>query len=552
MPTLLEYFGDLLYSNKAQSEGSPDAQQVQTDQPQSTSSESHLAHSESNTTQPTHPSSQALFQSIYNKGYFDGTQTSFSTPTQILQLLTTHSTGIALAFSAVSFTSITMLALALSKRSPSTSGSLRSIGLASGGSVSAYAQGKGQFRQLRLFGNSATVRSSLGAHAHSSSGAAQGPLSPEEIETALEKLKEELLAAKEIFDAEAEAEESIGEQADKAPGGFKNGQTQTQPGGNDAEVLLNGLKTFFEHNEQGLTDGKKLVMDFFPDGTSEMSLQPKDVEMEELEHEDSAIPSTYLKGDTTNADIDNFDNVDLGGASSPMALRGLWEKVRFEPVSWDEHQGEVIMRLFVDGQPDETIQEELKVQAVFKDGVPTSITHQGLVFEVDATNECLPDGAPIWKFSRLILDFAARLNEIARDEEVNEANLIDQIIVSRREKNAHIFEASVVPTDLAALIDAIVQKQRVEFWLDEKIGKSVAVGAEGKKETWKVRVAMYDLYEEPQWSEMTATIHFLGFPTTITLPVGQAMASQRDPIPIPIVGCSDGQYVVSGQEGEEW
>ncbi|WVW82620.1 hypothetical protein I302_104631 [Kwoniella bestiolae CBS 10118] len=533
MPKYLESFGESLYPS------SVDEDEQAQNQPQSDPPQQAQPQPEPNP-HPTHPLSQALFQAIYNKGHHDGSSSTLLH--RISNYITAHpipSTTMVLLVTSGGY------ALSASTRTPNATKRFL-VDSASNKSPS-----------MRMLSTTPSSMARRPPYSSSPSGPSGTEPSAQEYKEAFAKLREDLHAAQELLTTE----DNIGTQLDGKVD-VKDGINRS--GGTKPVMLSDALLELL--GRQGLQPGEKVVFDMNTKGEwSEPEIV--DATEESAEGEDSSIPSTYLSnaGKTDSSEgltQDEVDEINAQTPSSPMADPAVWSKVRFSIVEWGEAShwddghytgpGTLTIKMWND---EGTISNRMTVLTSFEEGIPVSIYRNGLMFEIDETPEDLPSGEPIWKFERLLKDVKKDIEMKGLDEgelysptsssreDLDEPTFFDNIILSNREANSHIFKDPVPPTKPEDLIRAIENDQRVEFWLDEKMGYARAVGESGKVEMWKVRVGVYELYDTPTWSELHGVVYFNGPPLSITI-------DRESEYSVDLFPGNEGQWVVKGQEEE--
>ncbi|WWC99970.1 hypothetical protein V866_006879 [Kwoniella sp. B9012] len=531
MPKYLESFGDTLYLSN---------EEEQQDQ-------HHLPseHQPKPTPHPTHPLTKALFQSIYNKGFIDGASSTF------LQSLSTYFTS-----HPILTTTMVLLigsgSIALSARRGTGINPTKRL-LFDAGSNSSRST---RTTRLRSFGTSLTALARTPPCSSTPPGAIAG--AGGEYDKALDKLREDIHAAQELFANEEEAKVDIGTQLEGKVD-VRDGKDRSS--GSDSQTIMDALSQMLGQ----VGEGEKIVIDLSPDGNWS---DPKIVDSTSTasEIDDSSIPSTYLSSsDGSGIPEESFtpeevQKINAETPSSPMAKTETWTKARFAIIGWGEEEvwngtGNLTIKFWEAGNPDQLINDKMIVRTLFSEGIPEAIYHNGLLFQIEETPEDLDSGEPIWKFEKLLVDVkkVVEMGELQNDEvynpslasdpeeDLNEPTMFDEMIANDRATNAHIFKDPVPIIEPKHLIGAVENGQRVEFWLDEKLGDARAVGESGKIELWKIRVGIYELYDKATWFELEGLVYFNGPPMKIAIDPETGYSVDLFP-------GDDGQYVVKGQE----
>ncbi|WVQ61900.1 uncharacterized protein L199_000033 [Kwoniella botswanensis] len=536
MPKYLESFGDHLYfSNEEEQQA-----ELRQDKPQLPSESEPKP-----TSHPTHPLTKALFQSIYNKGYTDGASSTF------LQSLSTYFTS-----HPILTTTMVLLigsgSIALSARRGTGINTTKRFLFDAGSNSSRSAKTTGS----RSFGTSLTALARTPPYSSAPPGAIAG--AGGEHDKALDNLREDIHAAQELFAKEEEAKVDIGTQLEGKVD-VRDGTDRSS--GSDSQTIMDALSQMLGQ----VGEGKKIVIDLSPDGNWS---GPKIVDSTSTasEIDDSSIPSTYLSSsDGSGIPGEGFtpeevQKINADTPSSPMAEIETWTKARFAIIGWGEEEvwngtGNLTIKFWDAENPDQVINDKMIVRTLFKEGIPEAIYHNGLLFQIEETPEDLDSGESIWKFEKLLVDVkkVVEMGELQNDEvynpslasdpeeDLNELTMFDEMIANDRATNAHIFKDPVPIIEPKHLIKAVENGQRVEFWLDEKLGDARAVGDSGKIELWKVRVGIYELYDKPTWSELEGLVYFNGPPMKIAIEPETGYSVDLFP-------GDDGQYVVKGQE----
>ncbi|WWD09695.1 hypothetical protein V865_007823 [Kwoniella europaea PYCC6329] len=542
MPRYLESFGDTLYlSNEEQHQA-----EQQQDKPRLPSDSEPKP-----TPHPTHPLTKALFQSIYNKGFIDGASSTF------LQSLSTYCTS-----HPILTTTMVLLigsgSIALSARRGTGFNPTKRLLFDAGSNLSRSTRSTRSTREARSFGTSLTALARTPPSSSSPQGAIAG--AGGEYDKALDKLREDKHAAQDLFD-KGEKEESKVDIGTQLEGKVDVRDGKDRSSGLDGQTIMDALSQMLGQ----IGEGEKIVMDLSPDGKWS---DPKIVDSTSTasEIDDSSIPSTYLSSsDGSGTPEEGFtpeevQKINAETPSSPMAETETWTKARFAIIGWGEEEvwngtGNLTIKFWEAENPDQVINDKMIVRTLFKEGIPEAIYHNGLLFQIEETPEDLDSGEPIWKFEKLLVDVkkAVEMGELQNDEvynpslasdpeeDLNELTMFDQMVANDRATNAHIFKDSVPIIEPNHLVKAVENDQRVEFWLDEKLGDAKAVGESGKIELWKIRVGIYELYDKPTWSELEGLVYFNGPPMKIAIDPETGYS-------VDIFPGDDGQYVVKGQE----
>ncbi|OCF54361.1 hypothetical protein L486_08275 [Kwoniella mangroviensis CBS 10435] len=537
MPKYLESFGDTLYlSNEEEQQA-----ELQQHQPQLPSKSTPLS---------THPLAQALFQSIYNKGFVDGASST------IFQSLSTYFTS-----HPILTTTMVLLigsgSIALSARRGTGINPTKRLLFDAGSNLSRST------REAKSFGTSLPTLARTPPF--SSPSASSGGLAGGEYDKALDKLREDIHAARDLFD-KGEKEESKVDIGTQLEGKVDVRDGKDRSSGLDGRTMLDAMSQMLAQIGE-IGEGKKIIMDLSPDGKWS---DPKIVDStrSDPEIDDSSIPSTYLPSSKgpglpeEGCTPEDVKKINAETLSSPMANSETWTKARFAIIGWGEEEvwngtGNLTIKFWDSVNPDQVFNDKMIVRTLFKEGIPEAIYHNGLLFQIEETPEDLDSGEPIWKFEKLLVDVkkVVEMGELQNDElynpsiasdpeeDLNEPTMFDELIANDRSTNAHIFRDAVPTIEPKHLIKAVENDQRVEFWLDEKLGDAKAVGGSGKIELWKVRVGIYELYDKPAWSELEALVYFNGPPMKIAIDPETGYSVDLFP-------GDDGQYVVNGQ-GED-
>ncbi|WRT64427.1 uncharacterized protein IL334_001359 [Kwoniella shivajii] len=490
------------------------------------------------TTQPSHPLSTALVQSIYDKAYCDGITSTFL-----------HRAANLLNSNPITSTMVFIFAtgaIALSSRITSPSkvktilGSLKPA-------LQQQQQQQVARKQIRLFGttlpsftNSSTAPSAPGPH-HGNEGSELVQPKANEYDKLFEKFRQDLLVAQDQADI-IEDENGSKSIACKVS---TNGTDPVKFSSHfDANSLVDAIQYLMEQKDKGF-EGGSVTFESVGSNTS--------------------IPSTYYAEDSTTApvttsavDAEHQKMIDEQNAQTPsqvMATEEVWSEVRFEIVSFEDIAGSddgkyMHVDLWHTGSPDDT--KSMKILASTKDGRPTIIYHNGLLFDVVET-----DDQGIWRFENLALDLfkTMEMSRLKKGElyrppssdtsgSLLDPALIDMQLHMERENNIHLFRGPVPEIDNHDLIEAIERGDRIEFWLDHKIGKTMDLRGGGRNELWTVRCANYSLYGEPEWFEVNAVVQFYGLPIGIII-------DEHDQYVVDVRQGDQGQYLIKGQEEKE-
>ncbi|WWC86529.1 uncharacterized protein L201_001406 [Kwoniella dendrophila CBS 6074] len=575
MPNFLGLLDNYLYSSSYNKEESDYLQSVKTnslpDQPSTESSASSnklVGHS-------TYPLSQALVQSIYNKGYNEGIVSSSSSVfNQLSTYISNNSTTSLIAFgTTIMVFLITGSSLLLTKRS---------------GKNLLIDNSKKTFKHfrplvLRDFNNSSIM---LARRKPSTSLSSQfskfsselglgAPADDETIEKALNELRENLEKTAKDYH---ERNTSIGKDIEDRQIKFGDIIEDDKFGQMLADSLNQLLENRKQEQETGILKSNKISFNLNPEDTEWKQVKPisakREAALEDME-DISSVPSTYLtesaKKTKSKADS-NVDNNTIDEAvqaeaeekpeidTGVMTRKEIWSKARFEVVDWQADKiengvGEMTIKLWTDGKPEEAL-PDLTVLAEYEDSEPVSIFHGGLEFAILETDQDTEAGESIWRFTELIKNHN---QENAEENEVNEhseneieipasqaeeRSFFDELLYQNREKNQQLFEKPVPKVDVKELIKSIEKEEKFEFYFDEKIGNATLLKNGAKKEIWKIRLAIYTLYGEPKWSEIETLVHFKGFPTKFIL-------DKESNYSVDIWPGSNGSWVVRGQEEEE-